>query len=160
MKKFLISLAIIISVISVLAVGGVFYVLSRGDYDHHIVSRVLDKIDDEVNLSGEQSTRIEAALNDAVKRFRKTRQESITALLTQPTLTTEQVRQAMDTHRPGSAREHRDALIADTVVSIHQILTPTQRTDLAEVLDEMREEFTHHRGRRHHRERWQRWWWW
>jgi len=153
MKNFLKSKTFIISAVAALAVAGAVYGVAKfGDFPrfarhympHHIVAHVVDKMDDELDLSDAQQREIESALNDTVRRFRDTgmaRADSVTALLNQPQLTAEEVRRA------GGLRADRDALIAEALVRVHAVLTPQQRSELAELLEDKmaRHMFREHR---------------
>lgn len=160
MKTLLKSKAFIItSAVALIIGGGVYAFVHFADHQHYVVSGIMHKLDDELNLSDAQHRRIETTLNDAVQRFRErrgSRLDSAVALLNQPQLTAEEVRRVMDAHHADSRRTDREAIIADTLVQVHAALTPQQRGELAEwVEDKMDDDWFH--GGRHHRPFGHRW---
>jgi len=158
MKNFLKSKTFIISAAAALIIGGGVYAFVHfADHPHHVVSRIMHKLDHELNLSDAQHRRIEATLNDAVQRFRErrgSRLDSAVALLNQPQLTVQEVRSAMESHHAGGRRADMEAVIADALVQVHATLLPDQRTELAGWMQErMDDDWLHgrhgHHGRHH-----------
>jgi len=154
MKNFVKSKTFIISAVALAVIGGGVYAVAHfANHSHHVVSRIMHELDDELNLSDAQHRRIETTLNDAVQRFherRGARLDSAVALLNQPQLTVEEVRGAMESHRAGSRRADMEAVIADALVQVHATLLPDQRAELAARMQErMDDDWL--RGRHGHR---------
>lgn len=159
MKRFLKSKTFIITAVAVAIIGGGavavahfsdFPRFARHHMPHYVVHHLVDKMDHELDLSDAQQREIESVLNDTVRRFRDTgmaRADSVTALLNQPQLTADQVRRTMQSRHADGARVDRDELIAEALAQVHAILTPPQRAELAELLEDKmaRHMFREHR---------------
>lgn len=157
-KAFLIS---VVALVVLAAVGGAVYAhfsdfprfACHHHMPHYVVEHLVDKMERELDLSGAQRREVEAALDDAVRRFRDARPGRIddaAALINRPQLTVEEVRGAMQAREADGMRVEREALVAETMVRIHAALTPAQRGALAEWMQARADGgWFHRRGHRH-----------
>ncbi len=106
--------------------------------------RMVERLDEHLELSDEQESRIEEILDGhlaAMTEAHTSRMEQMRQLIESDSVTAEQVRALMDAHMAGrgAMHEHVPAIIAD----LHAELTPQQRTKAFELLAD------HGHGRNH-----------
>ena len=152
MKNFFktkIGIAVII-LVALVIIGGTWAYYKHRTWDVH--GYVLEKLDDEVDLSDEQERQLKALVKETVN-YMRTRRESRhvdgAALIRQPELSAAEVRVAMDARK--TARGEMRDFIAEKIAAAHAILTPEQRAELAEHAEDL--PWLGKRGRHGHRYR-------
>jgi Spy/CpxP family protein refolding chaperone len=140
-----------------------------------IVDRMAGKIADSLELDTTQETAVQDILEAGFKRMEERRDAAMataTAAITADTLTAAQAGELIAMREQMQAARHEE--IATVMAEVHAILTPTQRTELAEIVAEIGMDGRHmgmrgrwgrdghghgHHGKRGHRDGRHGWLW-